>query len=85
MKALFAISICAFGMAYVNVQPARAQYQQTCRPDFLGGYRCSDNSGYDVRVRPSMGAFGGIEATDNYGNSCRRYQDFMGRIVTKCN
>ena len=80
--ALFSL---AFDLAYVNIKPVSAQYRQTCRQDFLGGYRCSDSNGYDVRVRPSISPYGGVEARDNFGNRCRRYQDFMGRIVTKCN
>ena len=65
-------------------EQAQAQYQQTCRTDYLGGYSCRDNFGNDVRVRPSIGPYGGIEARDNYGNRCRRYQDYLGQIVTKC-
>lgn len=64
--------------------PASAQYQQTCGSDFLGGYRCTDSNGYDVRVRPSIGPYGGYEARDNYGNRCRQYQDYLGRVVTRC-
>jgi len=73
------------GLALAEARPANAQYyEQTCKPNYLGGYSCSDSNGYDVRVRPSMGAYGGIEAQDNYGNRCRRYADYLGRIVTKC-
>ena len=86
MKTLAGFGLALASACCVISGPASAQgYQQTCRQNYLGGYSCSDSNGYDVRVRPSMGIYGGYEAQDNYGNRCRRYQDYMGRIVTTCN
>lgn len=36
--------------------PAAAQ-STNCRPDYLGGYRCSDMYGNTTRVRPGLGGF----------------------------
>jgi len=84
MKAFIGFGLLAFGFAFAEPRPVSAQYQQTCRPNYAGGYNCSDSNGYDVRVRPSMGSYGGVEVQDNYGNRCRQYQDYLGRIVTRC-
>lgn len=84
MRALIGFGLISLGLTFVEVRPGLAQYQQTCRPNYLGGYNCSDSNGYNVRVKPSMGVYGGVEAQDDYGNRCRRYQDMMGRIVTRC-
>jgi hypothetical protein len=85
MRGIIGFGLISLGLVWVEARPSLAQYyQQTCRPNYLGGYSCSDSNGYDIRVKPSLGPYGGVEAQDNYGNRCRRYQDFLGRIVTRC-
>jgi len=82
MKAFIGAGLLAFGFAFAEPRPVSAQFQQICRPNMLGGMDCSDSDGGSIRVRPRIG--GGIEARDQNGNRCRQYQDFMGRIVTRC-
>lgn len=88
VRSFVSFGLIAIGLVYVEAsRPASAQYQQSCGYDYFGGYRCSDNTGYSVRVQPTWGLYGGgVEAQDNYGNRCQRYREpLTGQIVTQCN